>query len=82
MKHSRSSQKGTVESLLKPENKSKLAGILTYHVVAGKVKAKKAAKLDSAKTVNGAELKISPSGKTLMINKSKVVKPTSKHQMA
>ena len=56
--------KGTVESLLKPENKSKLAGILTYHVVAGKVKAKKAAKLDSAKTVNGAELKISPSGKT------------------
>lgn len=66
--------KGTVESLLKPENKSKLAGILTYHVVAGKVKAKKAAKLDSAKTVNGAELQISPSGKTLMINKSKVVK--------
>jgi len=66
--------KGTVESLLKPENKQKLVSILTYHVVPGKVKAKKAAKLDSAKTVNGAEITIKPSGKTLMINKSKVVK--------
>ena len=33
--------KGTVESLLKPENKSKLADILTYHVVAAKVPAEK-----------------------------------------
>jgi len=66
--------KGTVESLLKPENKKKLAAILTYHVVAGKVKAKKAAKLDSAKTVNGADFTIKPTGGTLLINKSKVVK--------
>jgi uncharacterized surface protein with fasciclin (FAS1) repeats len=66
--------KGTVESLLKPENKQKLVSILTYHVVAGKVKAKKAAKLDSAKTVNGAKITIKPSGKSLLINKSKVVK--------
>jgi len=66
--------KCTVESLLKPENKHKLAAILTYHVVPGKVKAKKAAKLDSAKTVNGAEIKIKPSGKSLMINNAKVVK--------
>jgi len=66
--------KGTVETLLKPENKQKLVDILTYHVVSGKVKAKKAAKLDSAKTVNGAEITIKPSGKTLMINKSKVIK--------
>ena len=66
--------KGTVESLLKPENKQKLVNILTYHVVPGKVKAKKAAKLDSAKTVNGSEITIKPSEKTLMINKSKVVK--------
>ena len=66
--------KGTVESLLKPENKQKLVDILTYHVVPGKVKAKKAAKLDSAKTVNGLEIAIKPSGKTLMINKSKVIK--------
>lgn len=66
--------KGTVQSLLKPENKQKLVSILTYHVVPGKVKAKKAAKLDSAKTVNGAEFTIKPSGDTLLINKSKVVK--------
>ena len=66
--------KCTVESLLKPENKHKLAAILTYHVVPGKVKAKKAAKLDSAKTVNGAEITIKPSGKSLMINNAKVVK--------
>ena len=66
--------KGTVESLLKPENKKKLTAILTYHVVSGKVKSKKAAKLDSAKTVNGDEISIKPSGKTLQINMSKVIK--------
>jgi uncharacterized surface protein with fasciclin (FAS1) repeats len=66
--------KSTLDSLLKPENKEKLAAILTYHVVPGKVKAKKAAKLDSAKTVNGAEIAIKPSGKSLMINNAKVVK--------
>ena len=38
---------GTIDSLLKPENKDKLVSILTY-VVSGKVKAKKAAKLDSS----------------------------------
>ena len=64
----------TLESLLEPENKDKLAGILTYHVVAGKVKAKKAAKLDSAKTVNGAEIVIKPADKTLLINSARVVK--------
>ena len=66
--------KCTLDSLLKPENKNKLAAILTYHVVPGKVKAKKASKLDSAKTVNGAEITIKPSGKSLMINNAKVVK--------
>ena len=64
----------TLESLLKSENKDKLAGILTYHVVAGKVKAKKAAKLNSAKTVNGAEILIKPSNNTLLINSARVVK--------
>jgi uncharacterized surface protein with fasciclin (FAS1) repeats len=48
----------TLADLLKPENKEKLAGILTYHVVAGKVMAAEAAKMTSAKTVNGQELKI------------------------
>ena len=44
---------GTVEELLKPENKEKLVAILTYHVVPGKVMAKDVMKLTSAKTVNG-----------------------------
>ena len=45
---------GTLESLLKPENKEKLAGILTYHVVAGKVMAADV-KTSNVKTVNGKE---------------------------
>jgi len=42
---------GTIPSLLKPENKSTLAGILTYHVVAGKFEA--AAVIDAIKTNDG-----------------------------
>lgn len=57
--------KGTVETLLKPENKDKLAGILTYHVVSGKLTAKElAAMVDKMggnaelKTVNGEPLTV------------------------
>ena len=49
---------GTVETLLKPENKAKLASILTYHVVAGKVLAADVAGMTEAKTVNGKSAKI------------------------
>ncbi len=48
----------TLSDLLKPENKEKLAGILTYHVVAGKALAADVSKLTNAKTVNGQEVKI------------------------
>lgn len=48
---------GTVESLLKPENKDKLVGILTYHVVPGKVMAADV-KSGMVKTVNGKELTV------------------------
>jgi len=65
---------GTVETLLKPENKEKLAAILTYHVVAGKVEAKDAVKLKSAKTVNGASFMIKVSDAGVMVDKAKVVK--------
>jgi transforming growth factor-beta-induced protein len=65
--------KGTVETLLKPENKKILVDILTYHVVGDKVKAKKAVKLDSATTVNGQDIQITKSGDRLMINNSTVV---------
>ncbi len=65
--------KGTVEDLLKPENKEKLGKILAYHVVAGKVMAADV-KTMMAKTANGAELDIKVKGKTVMVNDAKVVK--------
>lgn len=65
---------GTVESLLKPENKAKLTAILTYHVVPGKVMAKQAMKLKSAKTVNGKALTLKVTGGALMVDKAKVAK--------
>ncbi len=66
--------KGTLESLLKPENKDKLAAILTYHVVAGKVLAADVVKIDSAKTVNGQSVKVSTKGDTVMVDGAKVLK--------
>ncbi len=65
---------GTVEMLLKPENKAKLTRILTSHVVAGKVMAADAAKLTSAKAVSGATLTIAARGGAVTIDKAKVVK--------
>jgi uncharacterized surface protein with fasciclin (FAS1) repeats len=50
---------GTVEELLKPENKEKLASILTYHVVAGKVLSGDLSDGLKAATVNGQEVTIS-----------------------
>ena len=50
--------KGTVEDLLKPENKDKLIAILTYHVVPGRVMAADVAKLSTAKTAQGSEARI------------------------
>lgn len=49
---------GTLEDLLKPENKQKLAGILTYHVVAGKVMSSDLTDGMKATTVNGQEITI------------------------
>jgi len=49
---------GTVENLLKPENKAQLVGILTYHVVPGIVKAADVVKLSEATTVQGQSVKI------------------------
>ena len=66
--------KGTVENLLKPENKKKLAAILTYHVVAGKVMAKDVVKLKEAKTVQGSKVKISVKEGVVSIDGAKVVK--------
>jgi uncharacterized surface protein with fasciclin (FAS1) repeats len=49
---------GTLESLLKPENKEKLRRILTYHVVSGDVRAADVVKLQSAKAVSGDTITI------------------------
>lgn len=64
---------GTVDSLLKPENKEKLKAVLTYHVVAGKVPSSEAVKLKSAKTVNGKELALDASSGTLKVGGANVV---------
>ncbi len=65
--------KGTVESLLKPENKEKLAGILAYHVVEGKVMAADV-KTMKADTAHGAQLDVKVSGSNVTVNNAKVVK--------
>ena len=65
---------GTVENLLKPENKAKLTAILTYHVVPGAVRAEQVTKLDQAKTVNGAMVKVTTKGGKVSINDATVVK--------
>ena len=65
---------GTLESLLKPENKAKLQSILTYHVVAGKVLAKDVVKLDSAKTVEGQSVTIKTLNGGVMVDGAHVTK--------
>jgi uncharacterized surface protein with fasciclin (FAS1) repeats len=65
---------GTVETLLKPENKAKLAGVLTYHVIAGNLMAadvvaaiKKGNGKAEVTTVNGGKLTITMMGDKVMI---------------
>mgnify|MGYP001828462545 CR=1 FL=1 len=59
---------GTVEDLLKPENKSALAGILAYHVVPGKVTSDQVVKLNGATTVNGQRVDISVDGSSVKVD--------------
>jgi uncharacterized surface protein with fasciclin (FAS1) repeats len=64
---------GTVETLLKPENREKLRAILTYHVVAGKVGSAQVVKLDSARTVNGKSVAIRVEDGSVMVDNARVV---------
>ena len=64
--------KGTLESLLKPENKQKLVSILTYHVVPGKVMAKDV-KSGMVKTASGSSFKLKVGKKGVYVDKAKVV---------
>lgn len=59
---------GTLEDLLKPENKAKLQSILKYHVVEGKVTADKVVNLDEAETLEGAALGIQTKDGTVILS--------------
>jgi uncharacterized surface protein with fasciclin (FAS1) repeats len=65
---------GTIDSLLKPESRQKLASILTYHVVSGRVMASDVVKLSEAKTVNGQSLSIKTVGGVVMVDSARVIK--------
>jgi uncharacterized surface protein with fasciclin (FAS1) repeats len=65
---------GTLESLLKPENKARLQSILTYHVVPGKVMSRDVVKLDSARTVQGSSVAIKTHDGKVMVNGARVIK--------
>ena len=64
---------GTVVTLIKPENKEKLTGILTYHVLAGKVMSTDLEDGMKAKTVNGQEVTVHLKGGKVFINDAEVV---------
>jgi len=65
---------GTLDELLKPENKAKLRAVLTYHVVPGRVMAADVVKLTSAKAVSGDTLSIKVTGDSVMLNQAQVIK--------
>ncbi|MCY2936333.1 MAG: fasciclin domain-containing protein [Planctomycetota bacterium] len=67
---------GTVESLLKPENKAKLIAVLTYHVIPAKAMAADVVKLDGkkVKSVQGSQISIKLVDGAVMVDKAKVVK--------
>lgn len=66
---------GTLENLLKPENKTQLVALLSYHVAAGKFATADLAKLDEVKTLEGTEVDIEASsdGKSIDVDEGKIV---------
>lgn len=65
---------GTLESLLRPENKAKLQRILTYHVVSGRVMAADVVKMHSAAAVSGDTITIAAGSGGVMVDGANVVK--------
>ena len=65
---------GTLDNLLKPENKAKLADILTYHVVPGSLMAADLTDGQELTTIEGKKLKVSVNGSTVTVNGANVVK--------
>ncbi len=64
---------GTVETLLKPENKEQLVAVLTYHVVSGEVTADKVVTLTEAETVNGQTVGIVVEGDVVKVDNAQVI---------
>ena len=64
---------GTLESLLKPENKDQLVAILTYHVIPSKVMSTDLSDGLKAETVNGSKIKVGINDGTVKINGAKVI---------
>jgi uncharacterized surface protein with fasciclin (FAS1) repeats len=64
---------GTVETLVMPENKDQLTGILTYHVIAGKVMSGDLTDGMKAETVNGQEVTIHLKDGKVFVNDAEVV---------
>ncbi len=64
---------GTLEDLLKPENKELLVSILTYHVVPGKVEASDVVKVDSAKSLLGQDIDVKVMGSKVMVDEANVI---------
>ena len=65
---------GTVEGLLKPENRDQLISILTYHVVPGRVTSGQVVNLSEAKTVNGAFVSITVADSGVRVDDATVIK--------
>jgi uncharacterized surface protein with fasciclin (FAS1) repeats len=65
---------GTLDNLLKPENKAMLRRVLTYHVVPGKVMAADVVKVSSAKAVSGDALAIKVNGSSVMVDQARVAR--------
>lgn len=65
---------GTVENLLKPENKDQLVAVLTYHVVKGNMTAKKVLKKESLETLQGGSIAVSTDDKGAKVNASRILK--------
>lgn len=65
---------GTVDMLMRPENRDKLRSLLQYHVVPGRVDANGVMKMSSAKTASGQTVSIMTSGNSVMVGGATVVK--------
>ena len=66
--------KGTVENLLKPENKDQLVAVLTYHVVKGNMTASKVLKKESLATLQGGSIAVSTDDRGAKVNASRILK--------